>query len=75
MKNGKIDWNYTGLFQHSRTWYYVRDGRINYSYKGLVYHTGNYFYVENGEINWNFNGYAQVNNKGTYYKVVNGKRV
>ena len=48
---------------------------IDYSYKGLVYHCGGYYYVENGKINWDYNGYAQVNNKGPQYKVVNGQRV
>ena len=75
VKNGQIDWNYTDLVLHEGTWYYVKKATIDYSYKGLAYHCGGYYYVENGKINWDYNGYAQVNNKGPQYKVVNGQRV
>ena len=75
VKNGHIDWNFTDLVLYEGTWYYVKKATIDYSYKGLVYHCGGYYYVENGIINWGYNGYAQVNNKGPQYKVVNGHRV
>ena len=75
VKNGQIDWNFTDLVLYEGTWYYVKKATIDYSYKGLVYHCGGYYYVENGKINWEYNGYAQVNNKGPQYKVVNGHRV
>lgn len=75
VKNGQIDWNFTDLVLYEGTWYYVKKATIDYSYKGLVYHCGGYYYVENGKINWGYNGYAQVNNKGPQYKVVNGQRV
>lgn len=75
VKNGQIDWKFTDLVLYKGIWYYVKKATIDYSYKGLVYHCGGYYYVENGKINWNYNGYAQVNNKGPQYKVVNGQRV
>ena len=75
VKNGHIDWSFTDLVLYEGTWYYVKKATIDYSYKGLVYHCGGYYYVENGIINWGYNGYAQVNNKGPQYKVVNGHRV
>ena len=40
-----------------------------------MYLAGGYYYIDHGVLDWNYSGYAQVNNKGTYYKVVNGKRV
>ena len=75
VKNGQIDWKFTDLVLYKGIWYYVKKATIDYSYKGLVYHCGGYYYVENGKINWDYNGYAQVNNKGPQYKVVNGQRV
>lgn len=75
VENGKLNWNYTDLFQYFGTWYCIRGGVLDWNYTGLAYHAGGYYYIDHGVLDWNYSGYAQVNNKGTYYKVVNGKRV
>ena len=59
VKNGLIDWKYTGLAQNtSGEWYYVKNGAYTQEYTGLVYNAGNWFYVENGVLKWDYSGYV-----------------
>lgn len=39
-RNGKLNWNFTDLFQYFGTWYYIRGGVLDWNYTGLAYHAG-----------------------------------
>ncbi|MFR8372330.1 MAG: hypothetical protein ACLVBW_00145, partial [Lachnospiraceae bacterium] len=49
VKNGCVDWNYTGLSQipDSQQWCYIEKGVQNKNYTGLVYYNKIWYYVQN----------------------------
>ncbi len=49
VKNGKIDWSYTGLVERNGNLYYVQKGKLNWKYTGYTYYNGVKYKVVNGE--------------------------
>ena len=62
VKNGTIDWSYSGFVKHTDgNWYYVKNSVVNFSAAGLKLHSdGNYYYAKNGIIRWGYYGTAQT---------------
>ena len=63
--------NYTGLFQHKGTWWYLKNGYIQSGYVGVVRNENGWWYVEDGKVDFTYNGFAQ-NSNGWWY-IENGK--
>ena len=57
-KKCALDWNYTGLCQHSGVWYYITKGQVNWNYTGSCIYNGKSYYVEKGVLNWKYNSAA-----------------
>ena len=66
IRDGYLDWNYTGLAQNENGWWYIRDGYLDWNYTGLVQNENGWWYVRNGALDWNYTGVAE-NENGQWY--------
>ncbi|MCI8821372.1 MAG: hypothetical protein HFI15_02440 [Lachnospiraceae bacterium] len=70
VRNGTVDWEYTGLAQNEHGWWYVQNGAVDWGFTGLVQNEYGWWYVRSGTIDWEFTGLVQ-NEHGWWY-VENG---
>ena len=63
MKNGQIDWNYTGLYEDSELgWWLIGGGQVQFSWSKLYNDpTLGLVLVQNGQPMWNYTGFWKVN--------------
>ena len=70
VKNGVIDFSFTGLTKYNNTWFYVYKGVVNFNSETLVKYNTRWYYVKNGRVDFKYTG--NVTYKGSVYYVKNG---
>ena len=65
-KNGKIDYQYTGVTNNENGWWYVRNGKLDWNYTGVAPNEHGWWYIRNGALDWNYTGVAP-NEHGWWY--------
>ena len=48
IENSAVNWNYTGLVQYGKSWYYVQKGFLNWNFSDDVWYNGSQYKVQNG---------------------------
>ena len=75
IKNGKVDFGYTGVKNNANGWWYVKKGKVDFNYNGFASNENGWWYIENGKVTFKKNGsvYGTINNKTTWWDVKNSK--
>ena len=71
VRNGAVDYSYTGVAPNENGWWYVKNGKVDFSYTGIAQNEYGWWRIENGKVNFKFTGLAQNENGWWYCK--NGK--
>jgi hypothetical protein len=65
-RNGKIDWDYTGMACNEYGWWYFNNGSLDWNYTGMACNEYGWWYYQNGNLDWNYTGMA-CNEYGWWY--------
>ena len=71
VKNGQVDWKYTGGFRYGNVWYYIKEGKLDWSFTGLCLYNNTWYYFKNGQLDWGYNGLCLY--KDTWLCINGGK--
>ncbi|MBR1571626.1 MAG: hypothetical protein IJ655_02685 [Lachnospiraceae bacterium] len=66
LRNGVVDWEYTGMASNEYGWWYFEDGSLNWTYTGMACNEYGWWYYRNGNLDWNYTGMA-CNEYGWWY--------
>ena len=70
VKNGVVQYDYTGIRDNCNGWWRIENGKVNFKYNGVASNENGMFYLENGLVKFNYTGtYIQ---NGIKYNIVNG---
>lgn len=58
IRDGVVDFNYTGLAKNDAGWWYLQDGKVNFNYNGAVQNENGIWYVQGGSVKFDYNGHA-----------------
>ena len=74
VRNGKVDFGYTGLASNSSGWWRIENGNVNFSYCGFVPNAEGWWYLEGGHILFDRTEVIQgtVNGETAWWNVVGG---
>ena len=68
VRNGAVDYSYTGVAPNENGWWYVKNGKVDFSYTGIAQNEYGWWRIENGKVNFKFTGLAQNENGWWYLK-------
>ncbi len=68
MKNGQLDWSYTGVAPNENGWWYIRNGALDWGYTGLASNEHGWWYITNGALDWNYTGVVSYGDGWWYVK-------
>ncbi len=73
IKNGLVDFTYTGLAKNDNGWFYVQNGKVDFSHNGVDKNQNGWWYVTGGKVQFDFTGLANYKNANGWWYIVNGK--
>lgn len=59
VKNGVVQYDYTGIRDNCNGWWRIENGVVNFNYTGLADNENGRFYIEDGKVNFDFTGIIQ----------------
>lgn len=71
LKNGQVDYSYTGMAKNDYGWWYVTDGKLDFSYTGMAKNQYGWWYITDGKLDMSYTGLAKNQYGWWYFK--NGK--
>ena len=70
-QNGKVNYNFSGLYKYNGTWWYVRNGKIDFSATTLCKYNETWWYVRGGKVDFSITTLCKYN--GTWWYVRGGR--
>ena len=55
VKNGKVDFDYTGVQNNSAGWWYIQKGQVKFDYNGFAKNDYGWWYCESGQVTFKKN--------------------
>ena len=68
VKNGKVDFTYTGPASNKKGWWYIENGKLNFNFTGFTATNTGKWYVENGKIDLSLRAIVKVGKNYWYIK-------